>query len=303
VNQLKIKIAAAFFAVYVIWGSTYLAIRIGIETIPPLTLGSIRFFIAGSIMLLVSHFAKEARLNKRELKIGIISGILMISANGFVCIVEETIPSGIVAVFIGTAPIWMLLVSWLFFSGARPSFLKFFGALVGLIGIAIIARDSASTSLTSSPWLGFGLLTISCLSWTFGSLIPRRLPKVESGLRFSGLQMMAGAFTIGTFCLIFEKPFSMDWSQVSSKSAWALAYLIAFGSLIAFTAYTWLSRNIQPHLVSTYALVNPIVAVFLGAALYDEVLSANLLIATIIVIAGLSFLVLPESFFKFGRSK
>ncbi len=295
---MKLKIAAAFFAVYVIWGSTYLAIRFGIETIPPLSLGAMRFIVAGLTMFLVSYLAKEKPLNSHEVKTGIVSGILMMSANGLVCIVEKTIPSGIVAVFIGTAPIWMLLISWLFFNGARPTFWKFFGAIVGAIGIGIIAQESAEGSLDNSAWLGFGLLTVSCLSWTFGSLIPRRLPRVKSGLRFSGLQMFAGAMGLTLFSLIFEKPWAIDWSQVSSTSWWALAYLIAFGSLIAFSAYTWLSRNVQPHLVSTYALVNPVVAVFLGAIFYDEALSTHLLFATIIVIVGLSFLVIPGSVVK-----
>lgn len=285
----RVKKILAFFAIYVIWGSTYLAIRYGVETIPPLLLSTTRFLVAGLVMGLTASLLREKKLQSRELKLGMFTGVLLIGANALVCVVEKDLPSGLVAVFVGTMPMWILLISWLFFNGARPTAMKLSGALIACLGIAIIAWDSSSLNLATASWVGFTLLTISCLLWTIGTLVQRTIP-IQSPLKFSAVQMLAGSAAALVPSLAIEQPWHHDWGTVSPTSLWALAYLIVFGSLIAFTAYSWLTRNVQPHIVSTYAVVNPVIAVLLGSVFYQEPMTPGFLMATLVIVFGLVLL-------------
>lgn len=289
----RLKKIASFFAIYVIWGSTYLAIRYGIESIPPFMLSTARFFLAGIIMGALSLIFKEASLDRHELRIAALSGVLLILANAVVCVVEESLPSGLVAVVIGTMPIWMLLISWLMFQGGRPSLLKIVGSGVACIGIAMIASDSG-LKVENASSLGFVYLAFSCLFWSFGTLVQKKVAQIKSPLRFSALQMLTGSLVTLAASFTLEKPWEMEWGQVTPASLWALAYLIVFGSLIAFSAYSWLSRNVQPYLVSTYALVNPVIAVLLGAVFYHEPITPVFLGATLIILIGLFLLLVKK---------
>jgi len=266
---------------------------VGIETIPPLSLGAIRFFVAGLTIALLSIFVGEESLSRDELRLALLSGVLLMSSNGIVCSVELTVPSAIVAIFLGTTPIYMLLIAWMFFHGPPPSLQKIVGALIGAYGIAILTIDSETGPVGTNSSVSFVLLFISCLLWTFGSLIPRRLVVVQSKYRFVAFQMLAGGVALAVFSFIFERPLSHNWASVSFSSWVALAYLIIFGSILAFSAYTWLSRNVETHLVSSYALVNPIVAVLLGGLFLGEHVGPNAVSASVLVIGGLGLLVIP----------
>lgn len=285
---MKAKIAAAFFAIYFIWGSTYLAIRFGVETIPPVLLTSMRFFAAGGLMLLLSWAARERALGPRERKIALGSGVLLISANAFVCIAELTIPSGLAAVVIGSIPIWIMVLSWAFFGGARPTWLKMGGALIGVGGVSLIALESRG--LSGGDFFPFFLLSLSCAFWCTGTLMQKNLKGLKSPFVFSAWQMLAGAAVAGIWSFGRGDFAAFAWASVSAPSWLALLYLTVFGSVVAFSAYNWLSREVEPHYVSTYALVNPVIAVVLGILFYGEKASTQFFLASSLVVAGLALM-------------
>ena len=294
----------SFFCVYIIWGSTYLAIRYAIETLPAFGMTSVRFFIAAAIMGVIAYFKREALLSKEERKVSIVSGVLLIGANAIVCMVEYWVPSGIVAVIIGAMPIWIMLLGWASFGQARPQILKMLGALIGLAGVALIAFDNAPKEITGVGRFGILILISSGVLWAAGTLYQRRIPQLKSIFRFSTIQMLAGAISTGLLSLAFEKPWTISPESISLASMLALVYLIVFGSIIAFTAYSWLSRNVEPHLVSTYALVNPVIAVLLGRLFFREPVTPLFISATALVLIGVTLLMtrlnLKSFFSKFN---
>lgn len=287
----------ALLTVYLIWGSTYLGILYAIETMEPWSMTAIRFAIAGLCTSFVAWYKREPPLARAEFVVAIKSGVMLMTANGFVCVMERWVPSGLTAVVIGASPIWFMLIGWMAFGTGQPSVRKIVGAGIGLIGIALIATGDTHTQSDGS----FGVyaplaLCFSSLLWVTGTLVQRKVSVGKSGFRFLSLQMGSGAVVTLLLSLIFESPLSHDWTHVSSLSWLALAYLVSFGSLIAFTAYSWLSRNVEPHVVSSYALVNPVIAVWLGWFLADEPLTGKFIGATLLVLLGLGVLMVPEKF-------
>jgi drug/metabolite transporter (DMT)-like permease len=290
----KLILIHAFAAVYIVWGSTYLGILYAIETIPPWALTSMRFIVAGLCMAAASRIKGEAPLSRNEKKYSALSGVLLVSANGFVCVIEKWVPSGIAAVVIGSMPIWIMLIGWLGFQTARPDLRKIVGACIGLIGIAMIAAGDTHSNETGI----FGAfaplaLCISSWLWATGTLVQRKAKAVKSGLTFLAVQMASGAATVVLISCVFEQPWGYDWNLVTARSWYALLYLIVFGSLIGFTAYSWLARNVEPHLVSTYALVNPVIAVWLGWFLVNEPITAKFIVSTVLVLIGVIILMKP----------
>ena len=293
----KLKLILAFASVYLVWGSTYLGILYAIETIPPWALTAMRFLVAGACMSVFAYFKNEPTLTNAQKKIGVQSGILLVLANGIVCVVEKWVPSGIAAVVIGAMPIWIMLIGWISFGTGRPTLRKIVGACIGLLGIAFIAAgDTHSDSSGIFGEFAPLVLLVSSWLWATGTLMQRRLVNMKSGITFLAWQMMSGALTATILSCAFEMPWAYDWSVVTAKSWLALLYLIVFGSLVGFSAYSWLSRNVEPHLVSTYALVNPVIAVLLGWFLANEELTGKFIGATVLVLIGLGLLMLqPKS--------
>lgn len=290
----KTLLILAFASIYIIWGSTYLGILYAIETIPPWALTSMRFLVASSCMAIASKIKREAPLTKDQVKYSALSGVLLVSANGFVCVIEKWVPSGIAAVVIGSMPIWIMLIGWMGFQMARPNLQKIVGACVGLIGITMIAVGDTHSNETGIFGAYASLaLCISSWLWATGTLLQRKATHVKSGLSFLAVQMASGAAAVVLISCLFEQPWNYDWHSVSAKSWYALLYLIVFGSLIGFTAYSWLARNVEPHLVSTYALVNPVIAVWLGWFLVDEPLTAKFIVSTMLVLLGVIILMKP----------
>lgn len=287
-------VVAAFFAVYVIWGSTYLAIRYGIETLPPWTLTMLRFSIAGALMWIIAWWRGEGRLTPQEKRVAIYSGLLLIPANGGVCMAEQYVSSGVAAVVAGSIPIWILLFGWLWYKQSRPSPKKILGACLGLMGIGIIASDNISIDRGGIGMFAPLFVLVSSWLWTFGTLVQVQLSKIKSPFLFSAQQMLYGSLAATLVSFTFEKPWAIAWSQVSMESVAALIYLIVFGSIVAFSAYSWLTRNVEPHLVSTYALVNPLIAVILGAIFYKEPLEAPFMVGAVLVLLGLALIVLRK---------
>jgi drug/metabolite transporter (DMT)-like permease len=292
--QLSSTAIISLFSVYIIWGSTYLAIRYAIETLPPLSMAAARYLLAGLIMFALALFRKEKPLNTKQKKVAAWTGLLMVTANGLVCVAERWVPSGIAAVIIGAMPIWIMLFNWIAFSRIQPQINRLIGAGIGLFGIAqITLGEGSSLGLEHMGKVGILILCSSSWLWVIGTLSQRSIGSIQSPFLFSGLQMFAGSMIVGLLGLGLEQPWLIQYSEVSSQSIYAFFYLVFFGSVLTFTAYSWLARNVEPHVVSSYALVNPVIAIGLGWMFYDEAITSRFLVATLFILLGLVFLLMP----------
>ena len=292
-------IVAAFATVYIVWGSTYLAIRFAVETIPPFFMASLRFIISGLLMYGYLWFRGKTSISRKEIVAATLSGCLMlVGGNGLVCWAEQFVPSGVTALIIGTAPLWIVLLGWLSFGAERPGLATWVGLILGLIGVYLLADKAGMTGDSTNPFGAIALLA-ACFFWAWGSFLSKSPAMPKSTLLSVAVQMLAAGVALLLTSLALGEPFRMEVDAISTKSILSLAYLIVFGAIIAYTCYGWLFRTCSPSLVSTYAYVNPMVAVILGYFLADEEIGANTLMAAILILGGV-FLV---SIKKYARSK
>lgn len=290
-----LRILGAFVVVYLFWGSTYLAIRVGVETFPPFLLAGIRFCIAGPVLLAVTSAWGAAWPTRREWRAAAITGgLLLAGGNGMVVLAERDVPSSITALIIATTPVWFALGDWLRPGGQRPAHRTWVGIVLGIAGVAFLthARSGGSSPLTV-PVLGLELLLVATISWSTGSLLVKHLAKPPSPLMMSGAQMTCG----GILLLLMAIPHG-EWNRfsipaISDRSWMALAYLIVFGSWAGFSAYVWLLKVTTPARVSTYAYVNPIIAVLLGWLILDEPITTQTLLAAAVLLTGVAIVVWP----------
>ena len=289
----RTKIALAFAAVYLIWGSTYLAIRACVATMPPFLMAGTRFLIAGAVLYLAGRAAGAARPTRDHLKSAALVGPLMVVlGNGLVVWSERRLPSSTAALLIAMAPVWFAVLAWIA-RGERPTAQRLAGIATGLSGIFLLAGHGATDASGVPDPLGTAALLIASLSWAGGSLAARALPMPAHPLVSTGLQLMAGgalALPVG-FALGEHRGFAL--ASVSAASWAAYAYLIVFGTLIGFTAYSWLNRVVSASSLSTYAYVNPLVALLLGATLGGEPLSARTLVSAAVILCGVALMSAP----------
>lgn len=281
-------VLAAFAALYLIWGSTYLGIRFAVETLPPFTMAGIRFVIAGSLLYGWSRARGAAPLTRPQWRTALVVGmLLLLGGNGLVSWAEQTVPSGVAALLVAATPMWMVLLDWLRPGGVRPRAAVWVGLAIGLAGIAVLVGPS---SLGGAPVDPLGALAVGLASfcWALGSIYQRGAPKAASTLLNVGGQMLAGgAVLLVVGVLLGER---LVVSEVSARSAWALAYLIFVGALVGYSAYVWLLKVSTPAKASTYAYVNPVVAVVLGWALAGEALGPRVLGAGALVVCAVVLL-------------
>ncbi len=296
-SELLVMIAA-FAAVYLIWGSTYLAIKYAIISIPTFLLGGIRFTIAGALMLLWGRISPNYERPKLvHWRTSAIVGFLLLTiGNGGVVIAEHHISSGMTALMVATLPFWVILIGWLFMKTGRPNLRITLGLAVGFAGVMLLISggSSAGDSTTGGTAIGFIAVTASTLAWAIGSLYGIKAPSVRSPIVAAGMQMLCG----GSFMLIVGSVRG-EWSAfnvaaVTTESWLALAYLIFFGAIVAYTAYSWLVKNVSPTALSTYAYVNPAIAVLLGWAIAGETLSGTMMIGAAIVVGSVALITLKK---------
>jgi drug/metabolite transporter (DMT)-like permease len=289
-------VALAFASVYIIWGSTYLAIRIAIETMPPFLMAGTRFVIAGTLLFAWAMARGEPRPSRIHLRpIIIIGGLLLLGGNGVVTWAEQTIPSGTAALLVATVPLWMVLLDWLRPGGSRPANRVFLGLGLGLTGVVLLIGPQNIAGGDRSTLVGSVAIILAALSWATGSIYSRSARLPESPLVSTALEMLAGGALLFLAGTLTGEWGELDLAQVSPRSLLSLAYLIVFGSIIAFTAYIWLLKVSTPARVSTYAYVNPMVAVFLGWAIVDEVLTSQMLIAAAVIVAAVVIITMNRS--------
>jgi drug/metabolite transporter (DMT)-like permease len=279
----RIRVIFCFLAIYVIWGSTYLAIRYAVETIPPLYTAGIRHLCAGSI-LMVWALAKGLKPTWAQIRASVVIGFFFfLVGHGSLHWAERVVPSGFASLLIAIEPIFVFLLSSAAERRWRINGMLLTGILLGLVGVALLVRDSAQAP-EHRMTLGSIMILVGALSWSVGIIYSRRSHLSGNPLLLSALSLLAGAvMLLGTGTLAGEaKGFSL--SQVSTKSWLGLAYLILFGSVIAFTAYNWLLEHYSPTLVATHTYVNPIVAVLLGWAFAGEALTVRVAVAAALVV-------------------
>lgn len=278
----RLAVLAAFAAVYVIWGSTYLGIRFAIETIPPFSMAGLRFFSAGVILFAWTTLRGAGWPQWVQWRSALIVGVLLlVTGNGLLTWAEKVVPSGVAALIVATVPLWMVLLDALRKGGERLRMKVAFGLALGLAGIAILIGPSQLGG-ARVDLVGAGAICVAAFSWAVGSIYSKTAPQAPQTLQNVGMQMLLGsaALLVGGFAL-GER---IDLSQVSARSAWSLAYLAAIGGIVSYSAYVWLLKVSTPAKVSTYAYVNPVVAVLLGWALAGEEMSSRVLLAGLAVV-------------------
>lgn len=289
----RAAVAAAFGAVYVIWGSTYLAIKFALETIPPLLMAGFRHLLAGIVLYTFVRLTggpKPLRIHWRST--AIIGTLLLLGGNGGVCFAEKTVPSGLAALFVTTVPLWMVLLNWLRRDGVRPGIAEVVGVALGLFGVATLMGGLGVVPGEAVDLFGAGVLIVASLCWSWGSIYSRHAPLPKSPLLATAMEMLTGGVMLLIAGAIKGEGAEFVLTNVSGKSILALAYLTVFGSLVAFSAYVWLLQVSTPARVSTYAFVNPIVAVLLGYFLASEQLTARTLVATVVIVTAVLLITL-----------
>jgi drug/metabolite transporter (DMT)-like permease len=281
-------VVAALAAVYVVWGSTYLAIHFAIETLPPFLMGGVRFFVAGGALYAWARLRGAPRPTRRHwASAAVVGGLLLLGGNGGVAWAEQLIPSGTAALLVSTVPLWMALLDWLRPGGIRPRLAVICGLVLGFVGVAVLVGPGALRAGAGhvAP-LGAAVVLVAAFCWATGSIYSRTANMPASPLLSTGLEMLAGGAMMVVAGLALGEGAQFNLAHISARSGLALGYLIVFGSLVAFTAYIWLLRSTTTAVASTYAYVNPVVAVFLGWAFASEPLTARTLVAAAIIVAG-----------------
>jgi drug/metabolite transporter (DMT)-like permease len=291
-NRSLVLLIAAFAAVYIFWGSTYLAIKYAIETLPPFLMAGMRFVIAGSILLIWARFAKDyERPKAAHWRTSFIVGtLLLLGGNGGVVYAERHLSSSLAALLVATEPFWIVLLSWLWLKGARPNAKAVIGLAIGFFGVWLLisgqAENGAGAGGNSMQLIGTIVVIVSAMCWATGSIYGLRSPVPKSSIQTSGMQMFSGGLVLFLVSLLSGEMSKFNIGTVSANSWLGLVYLIVFGSLIGFTAYSWLLKNAQPAMVATYAYVNPIIAVFLGWLIADESFTGQMLVGAGVIVGS-----------------
>jgi drug/metabolite transporter (DMT)-like permease len=278
----RVRAAVAFFAIWVIWGSTYLAIRYAVETIPPLYTAGFRHLTAGSILLIFA-LMKGCRPTWAQIRASVVIGFFFfLVGHGSLHWAEQVVPSGLAALLIAVEPIFVFLLSSAAARVWKLNLLLLAGILLGLIGVGLLVGGTAQGG--HRLMTGAVMILVGAFSWSVGIIYSRRSQLSGNPLLLSALSLLAGAVMLLSAGTILGEARGFSWSQVSHRSFLALGYLIMFGSVIAFSAYNWLLEHYSPTLVATHTYVNPVVAVLLGWAFAGETLTMRVGIAAALVV-------------------
>jgi drug/metabolite transporter (DMT)-like permease len=285
----RARIAAAFLAIYLIWGTTFLGIRIAVETIPALLMAGLRFSLAGGVMLPIL-LARGGRFPspRHWRSAAIVGGLMLTGGIGLLGLAEQRIPSGLAALAMATIPVWITLLAWAGGGGKRPGWQVFVGLGLGLGGATLLFAPALAPGVGAHDLAGLGLALLGALVFAFGSLYSRRAPLPEDTRIGTASEMLAGGALLLLISLLAGEPTRLDPATVSARSLVALAYLTVFGSIIGYTAYLWLLRMVDPAKVATNFYVNPVVAVFAGWLVADEIVTTSMVIAAIAILLGVA---------------
>ena len=289
---MKARIWLALIAVYIAWGSTYLAIRVAVESMPPFLMAATRFLIAGLIVFIWRRLAGDPTPTRSQWRSAAIIGLfLLVGGNGGVTWAEQYVDSGIAALIVAAMPLWVVLIDAIRPGGNRPNWTTTGGVLIGLAGIAILAGPTQfSGSGTGFSLIGVAALLLAAFSWAIGSIFGRGADLPKSSLLGTGMEMLAGSAGLFILGVLSGEPTRLDLSAITLPGLLGLAYLVLGGSLVGFVAYSWLLRSAPTSLVVTYAYVNPVVAVILGSLFAHEVLTPQTVIAIPLILSAVALI-------------
>ncbi|MHC1762098.1 MAG: EamA family transporter [Negativicutes bacterium] len=286
-----VNIILGLLAIYIFWGGTYVGIKLAMETIPPFFMAGLRFLVAGIIMYVWMHYKGVQKPSvKHWLRAGVLGILMPFIGNGGIVWAVQIIPSGVAALLVGTVSLWMVILNWLWFDKEQPNMMTLVGVAIGFVGVYILIGPGKIISGDPINPLGILILLVASLSWALGSLYSRRAKLPQSPFMTTAIEMIVGgaAFLIVSLFAGEWKEFNLK--DITAVSIWSLGYLILFGSIIGFTVYAWLIKTTSPTLVSTYAFVNPVVAVFLGWLILAEPFNVRILIATLTIVLAVSII-------------
>ncbi|NIR45498.1 MAG: EamA family transporter [Gemmatimonadetes bacterium] len=283
----RLAILAAFAAIYLVWGSTYLAIRFAVETLPPFLMTAVRFLIAGALMYAWARARGAPRPTASNWIATALVGTLMLAVGvGAVAWAEQSVPSGIAALIVAVGPLWMVLIDWLSFEGARPSSRVWAGIVLGFTGVALLVGPERLAGAGRIDVMGTVVIVVGTITWAYGSLYSRGTRLPSSATLAAGMEMCTGAAVLLLFGTAVGEWSRLELDGVSALSLASVAYLAVFGSIVALGAYLWLLRVTTPARIITHAYVNPAVALLLGWSLADEPLNVRTLTASAVIIAA-----------------
>ncbi len=288
------RIWLALGTVYLLWGSTYLGIKFALQTMPPLLMGSARFLVAGGVLYLIAIRQGDTRGDRvgasQWLAALLIGGALLVGGNGGVILAERNVPTGVVALLVGTSPLWMAVLDRLIFGRHLPG-LAIVGLVIGFIGVAFLIGSPGTGRINLS---GAALALAAPICWAAGSVFTRHVKLATRPLVAASMEMLWAAVIFFIAGVLAGEPGRLHLQAISTTSIVALVYLITFGSLVGFSAYVWLLRSAPLSLVSTYAYVNPVVAVILGALFLNEALTPRTVIAGAIIVTAVALIVIAR---------
>jgi drug/metabolite transporter (DMT)-like permease len=295
-----VLVLIALLTVYVIWGSTYLGIRLAIASIPPFFMAGTRYLAAGGAMFLFALFSGAKMPSLVEWRDALIlGGCLLLGGNGGVTFAEQYVPSGTAALLVSTVPVFLTIFAWATKLGPRPSAMVCVGLLLGLLGVSILSRPGTQSTMSPGShfhwYIGIVALLLAAAVWAWGSLYSRKATHPSSPIVGVGIQMICGGTLLLLVSISTGETGRVDLGRVTTESFLAWAYIVVFGAIVAFTAYIWLTRVISPALLGTYAFVNPVVAVLLGWAIAGEKLDSRTISGAAVIVAAVVILVVFTS--------
>lgn len=277
----------SFAAVYLVWGSTFLAIRLGIQSIPPLLLAGSRHLATGVILYPLMRWKTGVRPSAANWRAGFITGcLLLVIGNGGVCLAERTVPSGVAAVLVATVSLWMVLIDWLRPGGTRPAPRVIAGLILGFAGLTLLVGPKNLGGSGRVDPRGVAILAMASFAWAAGSLYSKHGSLPNSPMLGAAMQTLSGGVVLWGLGALTGETRGFHLAEISLRSWLALAYLIAFGSMIGFTAYIYLLKKSTATKVATYAFVNPVVALFLGWLMVGEVITLRTLLAAAVILTA-----------------
>lgn len=287
----RTAVVLAFSAIYLIWGSTYLGIRVAVETMPPFLMAGMRFAVAGALIIAFLRARGAPWPKASQWKDQVIIGVfLLLGGNAVVTWAEQKTPSGLTSLLLGASPLFLIILDWIRPRGIRPTVILVIGAAVGMAGIALLLGPNSIPAGYRPPAVYIVAIFLSSISWWIGSLYSKHISTGTALLMGSAMQMLSGSVCMLLIGLILGEGRGFHTSNVSLRSWAAFAYLIVMGSLIAYPVYVWLLEHCSPAKVSTYAYVNPVVAVFLGWAILGEPLNARIILASVVIIGAVAII-------------
>jgi len=284
----RLQLWAAFAAIYVLWGSNFLAIRYAAEAMPPFLLMAVRSLLAGSLLFAWARLRDGQRPTPEQWRAAVVVGtILFVGCHGLLAFAQKTVPSGVASLFLATIPVWLTLLDWLT-GGPRPAGKAIAGLALSLAGLVVLIAPS---STRGAPIGGMLILIVSAFSWAAGSILSRRRPAATSLVLASGMQLITGGASLAVVGLGSGEAARLDAHAFSTRAVVAFVYMVGAASIVTFTAYMWLLRVSTPARVGTYAFVNPVVALFVGWVIGGEGLDARTLAASLVIVAGVALTV------------